>query len=287
MAVALARARGSARRAHTRSPRTDATWYLCAANPPPHAQVLAARRLERLQDLQRRLLALYPAICAHVCELDVRSPKSVGEAVAGLPAAVASIDILINNAGLAVGMESLADSSPDAMDAMIDTNVKGLLLVTKAVLPGMLERAAAATVINVGSIAGVQTYPRGAVYCATKHAVHAITQALRMELVGTKIRVAEIMPGRAAASAAPDRRPGGDRVLPRPVRRRRRSRRADVRGAAGPVRRGHWYVRPRPPANVLAEMVVFVASRPEHVQVAELVCMPTNQASVHHIHRTL
>lgn len=128
--------------------------------------------------------------------MDVRSRESIDAVLKALPNDFSTIDVLVNNAGLALGLDQVSTVSESDIDTVIDTNVKGVLHVTRAILPEMIKRGRLATIINIGSVAGIQAYPGASVYCASKHAVHAITQALRMELVGTPIRVAEISPGK-------------------------------------------------------------------------------------------
>jgi NADP-dependent 3-hydroxy acid dehydrogenase YdfG len=165
--------------------------------------VLAARRTERLQALAEELRAAHGTE-SHLVALDVRDAAAVAAALGGLPSEWAEVDVLVNNAGLGRGMEKLQDGAPTDWDEMIDTNVKGLLYTTRAVVPGMVERGRG-HVVNLGSVAGHEVYPGGAVYCATKHAVDAITRGLRMDLLGTGVRVSTVDPGwwrRSSASSA-------------------------------------------------------------------------------------
>ncbi|MGH8774209.1 MAG: SDR family NAD(P)-dependent oxidoreductase [Jiangellaceae bacterium] len=212
--------------------------------------VLAARRLVRLEELAGVL-----AVDTHLLDLDVRDPGAAESALSGLPERWAEVDVLVNSAGLAAGFEPLQDGDPDNWDRMIDTNVKGLLYVTRAVLPGMIARGRG-HVINIGSIAGHETYPNGAVYCASKAAVDRITTGLRMDVVGTGVKVSTVDPGLVETEFSTVRF-GGDRER-----------------ATG-VYEG---IEPLTGADV-AETVVWVASRPPHVQVAEVVVLPTAQAS--------
>ena len=151
--------------------------------------VLAARRADRLEQLAGSL-----DTPVHRIELEIRDRPAVERAIAGLPGAWSQIDILVNNAGLASGLEPLHEGDPDDWDRMVDTNVKGLLYVTRAVLPGMVARGRG-HVINIGPIAGHQTYPNGAVYCATKAALDRITVALRMVVLCTGVKVSAVCPG--------------------------------------------------------------------------------------------
>ena len=155
--------------------------------------ILAARRLDRLAALAAGLTVEHGAVC-HLLELDVRDRAAVDAAVGGLPAPWAAIDILVNNAGLSRGLDRLQDGDHADWDEMIDTNVKGLLWVSRAVLPGMVARDRG-HVINIGSVAGRQVYQGGNVYCATKFAVRALTQGLRLDLLGTRVRCSTVDPG--------------------------------------------------------------------------------------------
>jgi 3-hydroxy acid dehydrogenase / malonic semialdehyde reductase len=219
--------------------------------------VLAARRLDRLKEVAAGL-----GVPTHLVELDVRDRPAVEAAVAGLPRQWSDVDVVVNNAGLAAGLEPLQDGDPDNWDRMIDTNVKGLLYVTRAVLPGMIARGRG-HVINIGSIAGHETYPNGAVYCASKAAVDRITTGLRMDVVGTGVKVSSVDPGLVQTEFSTVRFGG------------------DAERAAG-VYDG---LEPLTGADV-AETVVWVASRPPHVQVTEVVVLAGNQASATVVHRS-
>ncbi|MBD3331935.1 SDR family NAD(P)-dependent oxidoreductase, partial [candidate division GN15 bacterium] len=151
--------------------------------------ILCARRKERLTKLQKELPGESLAL-----ELNVRDRDTVEQTMAGLPGEWRAIDVLVNNAGLSRGLGGIHESNPDGWEDMIDTNVKGLLYVSRAVIPGMLERERG-HVINIGSIAGHEVYPGGNVYCATKHAVDALTKGMRIDLVKTPVRVTTIDPG--------------------------------------------------------------------------------------------
>ena len=219
--------------------------------------VLVARRLDRLQQIAERL-----DVPTRLIELDVRDRAAIEQAMARLPGDWGEIDVLVNNAGLAAGLEPLQDGDPDDWDRMVDTNVKGLLYVTRAIVPGMIERGRG-HVINIGSIAGHETYPNGAVYCATKAAVDRITAGLRMDVLGTGVKVSTVDPGLVQTEFSVVRF-HGDRD------------RAD-----------QVYAGVQPLTGVdIAETVVWVASRPPHVQVAEVIVLAGAQASATKIHRT-
>lgn len=213
--------------------------------------ILAARRIDRL----RKLAAEFKTP-THLIELDVRSQPNVESAICQLPDQWKPIDLLINNAGLSRGLDKLHEGQIQDWEEMIDTNVKGLLYVSRAVVPGMVARGTG-HIINVGSIAGHEVYPSGNVYCATKHAVDAITKGLRLDLNGTPIRVSTVDPGLVETEFSI-------------VRYRGDSARAGV---------AYKGMEPLTPADV-AEAIVWVAGRPAHVQVAEIVILPTAQASV-------
>jgi 3-hydroxy acid dehydrogenase / malonic semialdehyde reductase len=214
--------------------------------------LLVARRRERLAALADTL-----GVETHLIDLDVRDRQAVDAAFAGLPAAWRDIDILVNNAGLSRGLERLPDGLCSDWEEMIDTNVKGLLWVTRAVLPGMVARDRG-HVINIGSISGHQVYAAGAVYCASKHAVRALTQGLRLDLLGTRVRVSSVDPGLVATEFSLVRF-HGDQARAEPVYRQ-----------FPPLR-----------ATDVAECVVFCATRPEHVAIMDLVVMPQDQAAVY------
>jgi len=196
-----------------------------------------------------------------VAALDVRDEKQVTETVAALPDEWRRIEVLVNNAGLSRGLDPLPEGELRDWNEMIDTNVKGLLHVDRAVLPQMVARGRG-TVVHIGSIAGRQVYPGGNVYCATKAAVRALTEALRLDLLGSGVRVSSVDPGLVETEFSEVRFHG------------------DTERAAA-VYRG---MRPLTAADV-AEVVVFVTTRPPHVDLAEVLLLPTDQASATHIDR--
>lgn len=222
--------------------------------------LLAARRLERLERQEGELRRLGAADVRSV-RLDVRGAEAVAAAVDGLPEAWKEVEVLVNNAGLSRGLDKLHEGDILDWEEMIDTNVKGLLYVDRAVVPLMVARGRG-TVIHIGSIAGRQVYPGGNVYCASKHAVRAITEGLRMDLLGTGLRVTSIDPGLVETEFSLVRFHGD---APR----------------AGNVYKG---MTPLSPGDV-AEAAVFAATRPAHVSIAEVLLYPTDQASSVHVHR--
>jgi NADP-dependent 3-hydroxy acid dehydrogenase YdfG len=221
--------------------------------------ILAARRAGRMEELGEKLRARTDVL---LLELDVRDRAAVEARIAGLPEEWRDVDVLVNNAGLGRGLDRLQDGSPDGWDEMIDTNVKGLLYVTRAVLPGMVARGRG-HVINLGSVAGHEVYTGGAVYCATKHAVRALTQGIRLDVVGTGVRVSTVDPGMVETEFSVVRFHGDhDR--------------------AKNVYRGMTALT----ADDIAETIVWVASRPPHVCIDEVIIKPTDQASSTVVHRS-
>ena len=222
--------------------------------------VLTARRLDRLEAMKPDLLAA-GAGAVHVSRLDVRDQPAVQAMVQALPERFGKIGILVNNAGLSRGLAKLHEGELNDWEEMIDTNVKGLLYVDRAVVPGMVQRGIG-TVVHIGSIAGSQVYPGGNVYCATKHAVRALSEGLRIDLLGTGVRVISIDPGLVDTEFSQVRYHG------------------DTRKAK------MTYMGMEPlAAEDVADAVLFAASRPGRVQVAEMLLLPTDQAGAVHVHR--
>lgn len=223
--------------------------------------LISARRIDRLERLAQSLRENYGTEIHTHC-LDVRSQAEVEQQFRTLDRAWQQVDILVNNAGLARGFAHVQDGTVTDWEEMIDTNVKGLLYVSRALLPGMVARQRG-HIINLGSIAGHQVYPNGNVYCATKFAVGAITQGMKMDLLGTGVRVAAVSPGLVHTEFS------------------------EVRFHGDKERAAQTYARMRPlSAEDVAETVLWVATRPAHVDVTEVVIMPTDQASVYHVHRS-
>ncbi len=214
--------------------------------------VLCGRRADRLEQLK---LSLGKLTEVYTLIFDVREKKAIAEAIASLPKEFASIDILVNNAGNAHGLDPIDKGDTDDWDAMIDINVKGLLYVSKAILPQMVEKRAG-HIINIGSTAGKEVYPGGNVYCASKHAVDAINQGMRIDLNEYGIRVGAINPGLVETEFSQVRFKGDDQ-------------------RAGKVYQGYEPLKPED----IAEIAYFIVSRPAHVNIADLVVMPTAQAS--------
>ncbi len=222
--------------------------------------LLCARRAERIEKLAAAL-ANEHRTAVRTLRLDVRDQAAVDQAVAALPAEWGEIEVLVNNAGLSRGLDKLPGGLVSDWEEMIDTNVKGLLYVTRAVLPGMIGRGRG-HIINIGSIAGHEVYPAGNVYCATKFAVRALSQGLRLDLSGTPVRVTEISPGMVETEFSLVRFHGDAE-------------------RAGKVYQG---LTPLGPGDV-ADAAAWCATRPLHVNVSEIVVMPTAQASTTLVHR--
>jgi NADP-dependent 3-hydroxy acid dehydrogenase YdfG len=222
--------------------------------------LLAARRADKLSEVASAALHS-GAQAVHTISLDVRDRKAVQQAIDTLPAEWAPIDVLVNNAGLSRGLEKLYVGNPDDWDEMIDTNVKGLLYVTRAVVPGMVERGRG-HVVNLGSVAGEITYPNGAVYCASKAAERAINDGLREDVLGTPIRVTSVDPGMVET----------DFSLVR------------FHGDADRAAKVYKGVKPLT-AEDIAEVIVWTVKRPDHVNIARVVLTPVQQANALLFHR--
>ena len=222
--------------------------------------LLAARRAGRLSEVASRALER-GAPSVHSIDLDVRDHRAVQNAIDGLPAEWSEIDILVNNAGLSRGLEKLYMGKIEDWDEMIDTNVKGLLYVSRSVVPGMVVRGRG-HVINLGSTAGELSYPNGAVYCGTKAAERAINDGLRQDVLGTPIRVTSVDPGMVETDFSLVRFHGDtDR--------------------AAKVYKG---VKPLTPEDI-AEVIVWASSRPAHVNIARVLLTPVQQANSLLFHR--
>ena len=216
--------------------------------------ILNSRSTDKLTALAEELKEKYDAEC-YVMPFDVCDRESAAAALNALPQEWKSIDVLVNNAGLAIGVDKEYEGNLDEWDVVIDTNVKALLSMTRLVVPGMVERGRG-HIINIGSIAGDAAYPGGSVYCATKAAVKALSDGLRIDLVDTPLRVTNIKPGLVETNFSV-------------VRFRGDKQKADN------VYRG---IKPLN-GDDIAEVVYFAASAPEHMQVAEILVMPTYQAT--------
>ena len=222
--------------------------------------ILVARRIEKIEELADFLSSKYGVKC-HCGKLDVRVEKDVKNFFSSLPEKFKEIDVLVNNAGLAREANPIHKDDVENWDTMIDTNVKGLLYVTKHVVPSMVERDSG-HVINIGSIAGRGTYPGGGVYCATKHAVNAITNALRKDLTNSSVRVSTVDPAFTETEFSLVRFKGDEE-------------------RAKQVSQGYEPLV----ADDIADAVLYVATRPPHVTVSDMVIYPTAQSDFHLVNK--
>jgi 3-hydroxy acid dehydrogenase/malonic semialdehyde reductase len=230
----------------------EATAYAFAAEGA--RLLLAARRLDRLNAMQAGLLEK-GATAVHCFALDVRDNSQVEKQISALPAEWKAIDVLVNNAGLSRGLEKVHEGKIQDWEEMIDTNIKGLLYVTRAVVPGMVARGRG-HVVNLGSTAGHLTYPGGAVYCGTKAAEQSINDGLRQDLLGTPVRVTSIDPGMVETEFSEVRFHGDKK-------------------RAAKVYQG---LTPLTPADV-ADAIVWAVSRPAHVNIARILMTSIDQAN--------
>ena len=214
--------------------------------------ILCGRRVERLMDLQEELSKLTEVT---TLQFDVRDRNDVADQIANLPKDFQQIDILINNAGNAHGLSAIQDGNIEDWDAMLDINVKGLLYVSRAIIPQMTTRNSG-FIVNIGSIAGKEVYPNGNVYCASKHAVNALNKAMRIDLNKHSIRVSGIHPGAVETEFSEIRFKG------------------DTQKAAK-VYTGYKALQ----AEDIADIIHFVITRPYHVNIEDLVVYPTAQES--------
>jgi len=222
--------------------------------------VLWARRGERLASLAAELRQ-HSGIAVTTEVVDVRDRAAVNAAVATLAAADTVPDVLVNNAGLAAGLDLFQEGDPTDWDRMIDTNIKGLLNVSRALLPLMIARGRG-HIINIGSTAGHMTYPRGNVYAATKSAVRALTEGLNLDVAGTPVRISSVDPGMVETEFS------------------------KVRFAGDEARAKQVYEGFRPlGGDDVADVVAYVAGLPEHVNILDVVVMPTAQRNVYVLHR--
>lgn len=222
--------------------------------------IINGRRRERLEKLQQTLKADYGAE-SHIAAFDVQDRKAVFDAIDNLPQNFRSIDVLINNAGLALGRDPFDQASLDDWDTMLDTNVKGLLYLSKAVIPAMVQ-AKKGHIINIGSISGKEVYENGNVYCASKHAVNAISQAMRIDLLPHRIKVTSIHPGAAETEFSIVRFKGN-------------------KEAADKVYSGLVPLT----GKDIAAIAYFTTTLPEHVCINDLVVTPTQQANSFYLNR--
>ncbi|GAB4135061.1 MAG: SDR family NAD(P)-dependent oxidoreductase [Bacteroidia bacterium] len=216
--------------------------------------IITGRRKTRLDVLERQLKEKY-GIKVHSLHFDVRNNEEVKKALTTLPEEWKNIDLLVNNAGLAAGLSGIQDGSLADWEQMIDTNVKGLLYVTRIIAPWMAERKKG-HIVNIGSIAGKEVYANGNVYCATKHAVDALTKGMRIDLLPYGVKVTQIAPGMVETEFSIVRFKGDE------------DRAKNVYKGLEPLR-----------AEDIAETIYWVASRPAHVNINDILIMPAAQAN--------
>lgn len=222
--------------------------------------ILAARRKEKLQEIADKLSKEFTTQ-VYLIELDVRDRQAVETAINSLPEPWKNIDVLINNAGLSRGLSKLHEGDFQDWEEMIDTNVKGLLYLTRYVVPGMIDRSKG-HIVNIGSIAGRQTYPGGNVYCGSKAAVRAISEGLKQDLLGTPIRVSCIDPGLVETEFSQVRFHGDT------------ERAEKVYQGLTPLT-----------GDDVADVVFFCVTRPNHVNISEILLVPVDQATTTLVHR--
>lgn len=214
--------------------------------------IATGRRQERLDQLKKEL---EDDTEVHTLQFDVRDKEAVFKSIESLPEEWSNIDVLVNNAGNAHGLASFDEANLDDWDAMIDINVKGLLYVSKAIVPGMIKRKNG-HIINIGSIAGKEVYPNGNVYCASKHAVDAINHSMRIDLLQHNIKVSQVAPGLVETEFSLVRFKGDE-------------------DKADKVYQGFEALQPQD----IADLIYFMVSRPAHVNLADVVIFPSAQAT--------
>lgn len=223
--------------------------------------ILLGRRKEKLAQLCESLEKRFNIKCVFIAA-DIRDLEAIKIGVNQLPENFSQIDVLINNAGLAKGLDKLQNGDIEHWEQMIDTNIKGLLYISRLVIPNMVARNQG-HVINISSISGHEVYPNGAVYCGTKHAVDAITRGLRLDLMGTAIRVTAISPGLVETEFSLVR----------------------FEQDAEKAKKTYTGMQPLTPENI-AESVLFAIQQPAHVNINEIILTPIAQAGISHVHRT-
>ena len=225
-----------------------------------HRLIITGRRDDRLKKMSTELVESYNIDCLTL-NFDVRDKSAVSAKLESLAPEWSGIDVLINNAGLAAGLDPVHSANMDDWEQMIDTNIKGLLYMTRMIAPGMVDRGMG-HIVNIGSIAGKEAYPNASVYCATKHAVDAFTKAIRMDLLKHGIKVTAINPGAVETEFSVVRFKGDQEKADK------------VYDGFSPLT-GHD----------IAEAVLFAIDRPAHVNINALLIMPTAQACATQIHR--
>lgn len=220
--------------------------------------IICGRRTSRLEELAQKV-----KVTTHSLVFDVSQHEEVNQALNTLPEAWQKIDVLVNNAGNAHGLSSLQEGDVKDWEAMIDINVKGLLYVTRWVVPKMVARQTG-HVVNLGSVAGKEVYPNGNVYCASKHAVDAINSGMRMDLLGTGVKVSQVCPGLVETEFSKVRFKGDD-------------------ARAESVYQGYEALQ----AEDVADLIRFIVTRPAHVNIADTLIFPTAQVASTQVHKKL
>ncbi|CAI4048958.1 hypothetical protein N7582_004529 [Saccharomyces uvarum] len=240
--------------------KATALEYLEASNGNMKL-ILAARRLEKLEELKKTIDEEFPNAKVHVGQLDITQAEKIKPFIENLPEAFKDIDILINNAGKALGSERVGEIATQDIQDVFDTNVTALINVTQAVLP-IFQAKNSGDIVNLGSVAGRDAYPTGSIYCASKFAVGAFTDSLRKELINTKIRVILIAPGLVETEFSLVRYRGNEEQA------------KNVYKDTTPLM-----------ADDVADLIVYSTSRKQNTVVADTLIFPTNQASPYHIFR--
>lgn len=222
--------------------------------------IITGRRNDRLKELKKEIEETYNQSVLSL-NFDIRNREEVEAAMAQLPADWQNIDVLVNNAGLAAGLKPIQNGLMDDWEQMIDTNIKGLLYISQVVINKMIKNTRG-HIVNIGSTAGVQAYENGNVYCATKHAVHALSQSMRIDLLKQGIRVTEIRPGMVETEFSLVR----------------------FKGDTDSAKKAYLGLVPLSPDDV-AEAILFAVTRPPHVNINDLEITPTAQASSYYVFR--
>ena len=220
--------------------------------------ILTGRRNDRLEEMKARFSEIVPV---HTLCFDIRDKEDVESSIDSLPAEWKEIDILVNNAGLAAGMDHFNEGNTDDWEQMIDTNIKGLIYISRKVAPGMIERGAG-HIVNVGSIAGREMYERGNIYSATKHAVEALSRGMRIDMFRHGIKVSTVSPGLVETEFSLVRFKGDKERAEQPYKGMKPLTGRDV-----------------------ADAILFMITRPPHVSIHDLLIMPTAQATALTVHR--
>ncbi|HPI40937.1 MAG TPA: SDR family NAD(P)-dependent oxidoreductase [Pseudobdellovibrionaceae bacterium] len=223
--------------------------------------ILLARREERLQELKSQIIEKHPDIKIKISQVDLQHREQIDEFIQNEGTLLQKVDVLINNAGLALGVDKIQSARILDWDVMIDTNIKGLLFLTRGVLEYMIHNQRG-HIVNIGSVAGRWVYPGGGVYCATKFAVRALTEGLRLDLMGTHLRVTNVEPGMVETEFSEVR--------------------LGSKSAADRVYEGMQSLK----AQDIAETILWCIERPPHVNIQEVVVFPTDQPAVGYVNRS-